>query len=466
MSTRSDRFQSLALGAMLAMGAGVAWAIVCGWATDVVHGIVTPPDAFESVVFLPDGTPIIESQVGGNNAVRSFRSLDGKPLTVNDSHLQSFTMLVGPPRKEEEFRNLQWPQRITYLYGDWLAPENWYFVHDGQLKGHGYFVGYDKSARLRVGYLGCHGFRLDEPPLEDQFPVDGRRVRWGATGAILNQYGAGSWPQVPKYLLADDGLMQIDTKNRAVKAVWTGTDAISAALTQRHEQTAEETASQIEASRAILIRLADRVLVLDRSGKEAASYPLPEEFRKDILSWLLLPDNVVAVEKDKDLLWIKMAGEIVRRTHVDLHEMRKESAAAAATMGSIIAPVPSLVVGVYVCYPWAANVPDWVSYSDALPRALHNAWPAFVISPMLSVVLAWLCYRRQRKFGLPWTPAWVVLVLLFGLPVYFGYLAHRIWPGRLPCPHCGRLAPRDRSACFACGQEFPVPAMKGTEVFA
>ncbi len=93
-------------------------------------------------------------------------------------------------------------------------------------------------------------------------------------------------------------------------------------------------------------------------------------------------------------------------------------------------------------------------------------WPALAITSIVSTVLAVLCFLRNRKYGLPWTAAWTVFVLLFGLPAYFGYLAHRAWPGRLPCPKCGRLAPRDRPACFVCGRDFPEPAMKGTEVFA
>jgi len=49
----------------------------------------------------------------------------------------------------------------------------------------------------------------------------------------------------------------------------------------------------------------------------------------------------------------------------------------------------------------------------------------------------------------------VVFVLLLGVPGFLGYLAHRVWPARLPCPHCGRPVPRDRPACFACGHDFP-----------
>jgi len=101
-----------------------------------------------------------------------------------------------------------------------------------------------------------------------------------------------------------------------------------------------------------------------------------------------------------------------------------------------------------------------------LARSWWQFWPATVVIFLLGVILAGLCYRRQQKYGLPWTGAWTVFVLLFGLPGYVGYLAHRSWPARLPCPHCGRPAPRDRPACMGCGRDFPEPALKGTEVFA
>jgi hypothetical protein len=107
-----------------------------------------------------------------------------------------------------------------------------------------------------------------------------------------------------------------------------------------------------------------------------------------------------------------------------------------------------------------------MDYSTALWQALQDVRLLLLINGVISVIVAFLCYRRQRKYGLPWTWAWVAFVLLFGLPAYFGYLAHRAWPARLPCPNCGKRVPRDRPACFACGREFPPPALKGIEVFA
>ena len=83
------------------------------------------------------------------------------------------------------------------VYNYWYAPEVWYFVHDGKLNGHGYYVGYDKIAKAKIGYIGRDGFRPDEPPLEGQFPVDGRRMSnrysYGGTSMVNLLLRAISW---------------------------------------------------------------------------------------------------------------------------------------------------------------------------------------------------------------------------------------------------------------------------------
>ena len=80
-------------------------------------------------------------------------------------------------------------------------------MHDGKLQGHGYFVGYDKLAKAKIGYIGCDGFRPDEPPFDRQFPVDGRRMSrrysYGGTSMIDCYYDR---LHEVSYLLADDGL--------------------------------------------------------------------------------------------------------------------------------------------------------------------------------------------------------------------------------------------------------------------
>jgi hypothetical protein len=57
-------------------------------------------------------------------------------------------------------------------------------------------------------------------------------------------------------------------------------------------------------------------------------------------------------------------------------------------------------------------------------------------------------------------------VLLLGLPGWIGYRFGRKWPVLEACSECGHTVPRDRENCVCCTNNFPRPALKGTEVFA
>ena len=64
MTTRSERFQSLALAAILAIGAGLAWTILFIWGMTIVEGIIGSREPYEQIAYLRDGTPIIQSYTG------------------------------------------------------------------------------------------------------------------------------------------------------------------------------------------------------------------------------------------------------------------------------------------------------------------------------------------------------------------------------------------------------------------
>ena len=56
-------------------------------------------------------------------------------------------------------------------------------------------------------------------------------------------------------------------------------------------------------------------------------------------------------------------------------------------------------------------------------RGRETTGRQFVATCVLGGLLAWLYCRRQRKYGLPCSRAWLgICVLLFGLPAYVGYL--------------------------------------------
>ena len=89
-----------------------------------------------------------------------------------------------------------------------------------------------------------------------------------------------------------------------------------------------------------------------------------------------------------------------------------------------------------------------------------------VILFAFSVVLAILCYRRHRRIAERSSLLWALFVFLLGAPGFIGYELHRRWPVREKCQHCGAITPRDRDACLDCGTEFPLPPLKGIEIFA
>jgi hypothetical protein len=90
----------------------------------------------------------------------------------------------------------------------------------------------------------------------------------------------------------------------------------------------------------------------------------------------------------------------------------------------------------------------------------------FAVIVAISLCLTIWCYRRHGLYSEYGALAWAIFVFLFGAPGLIGYLLHRHWPVTEKCQHCGKITPLDRGACLHCGTEFPLPALKGIEVFA
>lgn len=491
MTIRSEQLPSLALAIVLAVGAQTVWFVVGAYVVATVGNHWSHSRAPEELFILRDGTPAIDfHQVDDEDDI--FRTLDGKRVKVTERWRQEAKSSILPAfaQQKGQFNELGWSQRLVRLAGPDKYPAAWYFLHDGRLHGRGYFVGYDTKSKLAVGYIGRNGFRPDKPPLDDQFPVDGWRMveQFGAIlfrgfngefedflgpgiAGVAAESGLQPWIML---LLADDSLMQINVKERTVKCLRKDAHLISAATALKTPTAPETPLSRMLPPQTILFRTPDRVLVTDLNGKEIHTYLLPAELRDLYLQWLQLPDNKVLVRTrhdqsawDNELFWIDAGGKIVRHEKVDLDRQTRHGSLMDEVGMALIVPCPGAIAGWLACNLWSAlKGPEQPGYWVAQGEVFAGTWLLLLVTSTISVVLAWLCYRRQRKYGLPWTWVWTGFVLLFGVPAYLGYLAHRSWPARLACPNCGRLAPRDRPACTGCGREFPPPASKGIEVFA
>jgi hypothetical protein len=470
MTTRCGRFQCLFLAAILAMGAGLAWGFLGGMLVAAVETVLRPVNTYwqcEDLVIMRDGTPIIQSNKHYEANTILFRTLDGKQYDKSVLQAESSCYLPGPLSSHGRFRPMAWSERVARAAGG-SNEAIWYFVHDGSLHGHGYFVGYDNESRLRIGFIGRAGSRPDEPPVTDQFLVDGRRMvsRQAILNLNLQDKAEEDWSWSGEsnitgrvFLLADDGPVLIDLANRSARVVLKDSNSISAS----------------SISGTLVVRTPDRIRILQPDGKEVRSYPLPAPLRGNdaITLWGLAKKKVVlCVRSDyptrtRNVYWLDSDGRIARHEQVSLRDRGQPP--------WISPPVENLILSV-VAIPSPGTIMAGLGF-DAWQRASTdmagrlrdlwpNWWPGLLGAALISTVLAVCCYRRQRRYALPWPGVWAVFVLLFGVPAYLGYMVHRLWPARLPCPKCGRLAPRDRPACAVCRQDFPAPARKGIEVFA
>ena len=121
MNKRSEWFQCLAMAALLAVGAGVVWGFVAGWAMSDVEQAVNSSRVHESLVFTRDGTPIIESYTVPSYQLRSFRTLDGKSVEEPENGWSSSSTLGGPDYLSKRFAGLRWQERIILVSVDRTA---------------------------------------------------------------------------------------------------------------------------------------------------------------------------------------------------------------------------------------------------------------------------------------------------------------------------------------------------------
>jgi hypothetical protein len=465
MKIRLEQIQSATLAVILAIGAAAALLIIA-LSVDLLISYTffnkSSSNRYLAIAF--DGTPMIAS-FDLKNITEEYRTLDGQ--LVSDGwkiHKLGSTLLRGPAWQLNNYRGLQWNKRIEKL-----SPTEWYFLHDGRLQGSGYFVGYSPETKFNIGYFGRAGFRPDEPPADDRFQMDGRKL---LLGEIYNIQFSDDYSRVTSlYLLADDGLYKIDLDGHSVKLLLKGTNLVSAGIYHANVSVDNQPSADTNAH-GLLVRTADQVLELDFNGKLLRSHLLPQELlNSDLLWYESSATNIMIQEspKHEELYWIDTGGKIVRQEHVDLQqESTKSLAMQTLEKVAVTIAMPSFgeVAACSAVDVWDQNMRKSVAYSVALRKTLGDTWEILLSTGIISICTACLCYRRQRNYGLPWTISWTVFVLVFGVPAYVGYLFHRSWPARLPCPSCGRLAPRDRSACFACGHEFPAPIPKGIEIIA
>ncbi len=486
---RKGIIQPLVLATVLAVGLAAVCYVGDKWISSAYSEDAL--GAEEALCFLPNGATLVASHPDGIRYGTRYRDLQGNSAMPSEddiaAQLRSVSLPAHPPQASD---NLSWEERVcTFADGRWPATY-WYFLSDGRREGFGYFVGYDSKSKVCIGYLGTAGFRKEALSAEELFPFDGptspfdnSRLLSGSSryrtpaGYPMHESGGrapqGFLSEWDTYVFGRDGkLYHADLQKRTVRVV----------LEDARLRSVSKSISPKSAGRGALFRLAartdDAILLLDVQGQMLARYPIPEVLRnlgftfaeskadEAILDWSS-PEDDLATEREHRIFWVKPDGRF-RETAVTLaqgSELRP-----AQVYGGVTMPSPLGVCGFFVQDRWQKLLNNGLSATpaEALDRALTEFRPALVIAQTIALALAVLCYRRQVRYGASRAEriVWPLFVLVFGLPGWIGYRFGRSWPALESCPGCGAHVPRDRERCLRCANDFPRPALKGTEVFA
>ena len=415
-----------------------------------------------------------------------------------------------------------WDWRLR-AFEDNLNPKDvWYFLHDGQVNGAGYFVGYDQGDKRRIGFIGEKGFSVERPAREDWFPVERHLVLtplmklWTSIGVNKGPLGAEldsaeKSPIPPHLVFVPSGkeLKVVDLSTRTVRTVLTTAEPIEGVRVAGHltpldtlgvgptdqpagasGKSARPNQSSDEVQRpgkktadrsidgAVAAMTAHKIYVLDQDLRQRTVFVIPEEARGEVE--LYLPQGwAVALmrherTRDRELIRRQMLYKIAadgsfrdgRLVKFPLRDVTPWSTRSDAVVLPFALPSPAILWFVEPLVIARNELSD--DYVGGFSVMFRESGVALLVLALFSISLAALTWRRGAaySFSLGDQLAWFAFVALFGFGGYVGFLLHRRWPLREECPSCHAQTILVRGGCTQCGEGFPGPIFKGTEVFA
>ncbi len=478
---------AICLALILTIGVNLGWAVLVAWITNFVALGAASGFVYEVLVFRNDGLPLIDRRDGTKS---EKRSLDGQPYAGP----QEFAQLSGAnlPGQRDFFSHLDWGSRLVGFRDDDYSSTFWYFVVGEGTPRVSWFEGFDSRTKQRVGFLGANGFQNKRPRgeqcflLREQIPTLIQLLPDMQYGYTF--YEAGNAPAMTSvHLASQDSIFRLDLKKREVHKIAN----VPGLLAIGFARSADTRPQKVETDRKakfvtwentrgwFVCGTANEIVMIDYDDHEQISFPIPAELRGRPLivyggrepTQITLQENQLRQDGTAAyrLIWLSSAGKIEREERPILRQTTayQSDIARMLTVG-IICPMPiGILFDIVVIEPETLVSSGFEpSYSVATWRCVRNGWPVFAAISLLSAALAVITYRRHKRFDLPYAGLWFVFVLILGAPGFLGYLWHRTWPVREPCPSCREPTPRDRESCSECGEAFPPPARKGIEVLA
>ncbi len=491
---RAGIIRKLCTTVLIAIGVGIVWGIVTGWGLSIVEAWMRTDYVYESLEIRRDGTVVISSRSNRNYDDATYRTLEGQSVEVRpDESLQAAT-LRQPPKSPSFFEpGIGWGESLGG--SDFRRPAvDWYLIRNNERLGRAYFIGYDESSRMAVGYISRSGFRRSLPPEDDWFDVGLHRFEWGtgvaaSTGYMMPNAPANSYntyaetagiPSWLVYLIDGERLLEIDLRNRSVRTVEKSADIVSVGILMEAKPTADDGGEQSPQDRNVTARLAirtaDRIIVMDPTSDKRREFPVPEPLRDQLLSayslsngQLLLVWHINDERRETRLMWIDEKGDILREESPQLAQyIDPLGPRVSAIVPAGIAPIPAgwyLGVGVVAPLVTVASGSE-PTYAAALAKVLGMSWIALLIVTAVGCVSAWLVWRWQHRYHRTATGLWCTFAFLIGLPAVIAYWLEQRRAKLESCTQCEKVVPRDRETCAACDVAFPTPPLVGTEILA
>jgi hypothetical protein len=490
MRPKSLGLQALVLALLLAIGFGLVWAALGLWALQVVNRIVYSHSDYEYLMIRPDGEPLIASTRGYQGQGRQYRDLAGNPVeAVDESKWLSTAHLPAFYEAANSWGEPPWSERLRGFADNRRPTIYWFAVSDGRVPGHVHLVGYDSLSNMRVGFIGIAGFRQDEPPTEERFNLSwspyvlntrlaSTQSSYEATnftylGHLRASPRAGEIPEWYVYLITDDhNLFKVDLAQRTARPVLSDLSVDSMSILYQYRDPPESGINRL------VVRSGRNVVILDGDNKLLDQFVLPAALRDqgiiwgkttsgDAVAYTVGPRDVLNPLARYDLYRISRSGDVKEHHAI---ELRRYAQPYLTYFRGLILPAPiatDAVVGI-IRPKELLQIKRASSHAEAFGLALGEFWPSLVIAQLVGLAMAWLCYRRQMRYGIGGAGRvlWPLFVFICGLPGYVGYRFSRWWPALERCASCGRVVPQDRAVCRLCEAEFPMPEPKGTEVFA
>ncbi len=447
MEKRTKILHPLCLATIIAVGFAIVYGFVAGFCIATWQERTRARRTWENLQITTDGTPVIVSSTR-YPATRTYRLLNGRSISVKEEENEWLPGVSLGVKSTIEYNQLGWRGRVGRVGAMKFPPVFWYFIHDGERDGRGYFVGYDSKTRLRVGYIGLDGLQPEKPREERQFPVNGLNLAYSRGLVTTQQTNYGYYASVPAsretvrpivFLQSEDRVYRVDLQKRAVHVELKLPGLLSLQGFRRPVDGSEnESTSLRRPSKLVLAaRTASEVVLHEPDTGDSRAYLIPAELRDVDFTFYELYDGRALLQflrhsktswaSTTNLTWITATGEVVRReenilTHQWGSGPREPSflTAAAMPVPIIVAAMSAFAVPMEELSRGAAD-----DYPAALAWSLAETWPALLVVALFAAGLTVVCDRWQKRYGQPRSYIWLVFVFLLGLPGLMGSLFHR-----------------------------------------